>query len=156
MTTTSEPIPAEVRRERMLELVQEQDFVRIAALAEAFAVSVVTVRGDLDLLESQGLIRRVRGGARAMPQGAAAEPSSRGIDEVAREALVDARPREETSVTVSCCAATDILCVLSRRGSRSANRNKGKREMRPKAKAIQLIRGEPTRTAPVTTAVSVG
>jgi DeoR family transcriptional regulator of aga operon len=75
VTTTSEPIPAEVRRERMLELVQEQDFVRIAALAEAFAVSVVTVRGDLDLLESQGLIRRVRGGARAMPQGAAAEPS---------------------------------------------------------------------------------
>jgi DeoR family transcriptional regulator of aga operon len=69
VTTTSEPIPAEVRRERMLELVQEQDFVRIAALAEAFAVSVVTVRGDLDTLEAQGLIRRVRGGARAMPQG---------------------------------------------------------------------------------------
>ena len=75
MTTTSEPIPAEVRRERMLELVQEQDFVRIAALAQAFAVSVVTVRADLDVLEAQGLIRRVRGGARAVPQGAAAELS---------------------------------------------------------------------------------
>lgn len=76
MTTSSEPIPAEVRRERMLELVEEQDFVRISALAEAFAVSVVTVRGDLDALESQGLIRRVRGGARAVAaQGAAAEQS---------------------------------------------------------------------------------
>lgn len=75
MTTTSEPIPAEVRRERMLELVQEQDFVRIAALAEAFAVSVVTVRGDLDVLEAQGLIRRIRGGACAVPQGSAAEQS---------------------------------------------------------------------------------
>jgi DeoR family transcriptional regulator, aga operon transcriptional repressor len=75
VTTTSEPIPAEVRRERMLELVQEQDFIRIAALAEAFAVSVVTVRADLDMLEAQGLIRRVRGGARAVPQGSAAEPS---------------------------------------------------------------------------------
>jgi DeoR family transcriptional regulator of aga operon len=75
VTTTSEPIPAEVRRERMLELVQEQDFVRIAALAQAFAVSVVTIRADLDVLESQGLIRRVRGGARAVPQGAAAELS---------------------------------------------------------------------------------
>ena len=75
MTTTSEPIPAEVRRERMLELVQEQDFVRIAALAKAFAVSVVTIRADLDVLEAQGLIRRVRGGARAVPQGAAAEMS---------------------------------------------------------------------------------
>jgi DeoR family transcriptional regulator, aga operon transcriptional repressor len=75
VTTTSEPIPGEVRRERMLELVQEQDFVRIAALAKAFAVSVVTVRADLDVLEAQGLIRRVRGGARAVPQGSASEPS---------------------------------------------------------------------------------
>jgi DeoR family transcriptional regulator of aga operon len=75
VTTTSEPIPAEVRRERMLELVQEQDFVRIAALAEAFAVSVVTVRGDLDVLEAQGLIRRIRGGACAVPQGSASEQS---------------------------------------------------------------------------------
>jgi DeoR family transcriptional regulator of aga operon len=75
VTTASEPIPAEVRRERMLELVQEQDFVRISALAKAFAVSVVTVRGDLDALEGQGLIRRVRGGARAVPQGSASEPS---------------------------------------------------------------------------------
>lgn len=76
MTASSEPIPAEVRRERMLELVQEEDFVRIAALAQAFAVSVVTVRGDLDALEAQGLIRRIRGGAtRAAAPGAVSEPS---------------------------------------------------------------------------------
>jgi DeoR family transcriptional regulator, aga operon transcriptional repressor len=75
VTLTSEPIPAEVRRERMLDLLQEQDFVRIAALAKAFAVSVVTVRSDLDVLEAQGLIRRVRGGACSVPQGSASEPS---------------------------------------------------------------------------------
>jgi DeoR family transcriptional regulator of aga operon len=68
-------MPAELRRERMLTLVQEQDFVRIAALAEAFGVSVVTVRADLDALEGQGLIRRVRGGACSVPLGAASEPS---------------------------------------------------------------------------------
>ncbi|MCO5992858.1 DeoR/GlpR family DNA-binding transcription regulator [Actinoallomurus rhizosphaericola] len=75
MTSTSESMPAEVRRERMLSLVQDQDFVRIAALAEAFGVSVVTVRGDLDALEAQGLIRRVRGGARSVPLGLQSEPS---------------------------------------------------------------------------------
>lgn len=75
MTSTSESMPAEVRRERMLTLVQEQDFVRIAALAEAFGVSVVTIRTDLDALEGQGLIRRVRGGARSVPLGAQSEPS---------------------------------------------------------------------------------
>src|ERR1051325_7753768 len=68
-------MPAEVRRERMLSLVQEQDFVRIAALAEAFGVSVVTVRGDLDAREAQGLIRRVRGGAVSVPLRLAGEPS---------------------------------------------------------------------------------
>lgn len=68
-------MPAEVRRERMLSFVQEQDFVRIASLAEAFGVSVVTVRGDLDSLEAQGLIRRVRGGACPVPLGLASEPS---------------------------------------------------------------------------------
>ncbi|WP_335970899.1 MULTISPECIES: DeoR/GlpR family DNA-binding transcription regulator [Streptomycetaceae] len=75
MTNNHEPMPAEVRRERMLTLVQEQDFVRIAALAEAFGVSVVTVRGDLDALEEHGLIRRVRGGARAAPLESGNEPS---------------------------------------------------------------------------------
>ena len=68
-------MPAEVRRERMLSLVPEQDFVRIAALAEAFSVSVVTVRTDLDALEGMGLIRRVRGGARSVPTGTAGEMS---------------------------------------------------------------------------------
>lgn len=58
-----ESMPTEVRRERMLGLLREQDFARVNELAEAFGVSGVTVRADLDALEEQGKVRRVRGGA---------------------------------------------------------------------------------------------
>ncbi|GGI03520.1 DeoR/GlpR family DNA-binding transcription regulator [Egicoccus halophilus] len=57
------PIPARIRRDRMLSLVREREFVRVAELAERFEVSEVTVRTDLDALADRGLLRRVRGGA---------------------------------------------------------------------------------------------
>ncbi|MFJ2158099.1 DeoR/GlpR family DNA-binding transcription regulator [Streptomyces sp. NPDC087856] len=76
MTSSGEVLPGEVRRERILDLLlQEQEFIRIVALAEAFGVSVVTIRSDLDVLESQGLIRRLRGGARALSLGSPIESS---------------------------------------------------------------------------------
>jgi DeoR family transcriptional regulator of aga operon len=59
--------PAEVRQERITALVQEQGFVRVGDLAERFGVSTVTVRTDLQSLESHGRVRRIRGGA--MPAG---------------------------------------------------------------------------------------
>jgi DeoR family transcriptional regulator, aga operon transcriptional repressor len=63
------PVPARVRRDRMLTLLREHEFVRVADLAHRFDVSEVTVRADLDTLETRGLLRRVRGGA--VPRGAA-------------------------------------------------------------------------------------
>ncbi|WP_344826821.1 DeoR/GlpR family DNA-binding transcription regulator [Actinocorallia longicatena] len=68
-------MPTEVRRERMLTLLTEQEFARVAELAEVFGVSTVTVRGDLDVLEEQGRVRRVRGGAMAAVPTPSAEPS---------------------------------------------------------------------------------
>lgn len=59
----SEAVPAQVRRKRILELVRTQEFVRVADLGEAFGVSQVTARGDLDALARRGLVRRIRGGA---------------------------------------------------------------------------------------------
>lgn len=56
-------VPVRVRRDRMLALFRERDFVRVADLAERFEVSEVTVRGDLDALAARGLLIRVRGGA---------------------------------------------------------------------------------------------
>ncbi len=58
-----EPTPARLRRDRTVGLLREREFVRVADLAEAFNVSEVTVRGDLDHLEDRGLLKRVRGGA---------------------------------------------------------------------------------------------
>lgn len=56
-------MPAEVRRQHMLSLIKEREFVRVADLSTQFGVSGVTVRSDLDVLAEQGKIRRVRGGA---------------------------------------------------------------------------------------------
>ncbi|WP_348788577.1 DeoR/GlpR family DNA-binding transcription regulator [Leifsonia sp. NPDC080035] len=59
----SEPLPAPLRRERMLELIGRAGFARVAELSEAFQVSDVTIRSDLDALDAQQSIRRVHGGA---------------------------------------------------------------------------------------------
>jgi DeoR/GlpR family transcriptional regulator of sugar metabolism len=60
----------EARRMKILEWMQEEGSARVRALAVAFAVSEVTVRQDLEKLESEGHIVRAHGGAylRSMPQ----------------------------------------------------------------------------------------
>ncbi|MGV8973128.1 MAG: DeoR/GlpR family DNA-binding transcription regulator [Rhodoglobus sp.] len=68
-------LPAAVRRERMLQLILEREFVRVAELSEAFGISEVTVRGDLDALDQSQAVRRVRGGAMARSNGYRHEPS---------------------------------------------------------------------------------
>ncbi len=50
----------------ILALLGDSGRVSVLALAELFGVSVVTVRNDLDLLERQGVLRRMRGGAVAV------------------------------------------------------------------------------------------
>ena len=57
------PVPGRLRRERMLALIKEREFVRVAELSERFGVSEVTVRTDLDSLATRGQVHRVRGGA---------------------------------------------------------------------------------------------
>ena len=68
---TDGPVSAPTRRAGMRSLIEESAFVRVAELSERFDVSAVTVRGDLEVLESEGAIRRVRGGA--MPAGRLSE-----------------------------------------------------------------------------------
>jgi len=51
------------RRDRMRVLIEERAFARVAELSREFGVSAVTVRSDLDALEAEGGIRRIRGGA---------------------------------------------------------------------------------------------
>lgn len=54
------------RQQRIRERVAVEGFVRTNSLAEEFDVSLMTFR-DLDALQAQGLLRKVRGGATAPP-----------------------------------------------------------------------------------------
>lgn len=51
------------RREIALELLQEHGTVSVSELSERTGVSAMTVRRDLELLEQEGALRRVHGGA---------------------------------------------------------------------------------------------
>jgi len=57
------------RMQHVLRLLETRDYVPVAELSEAFAVSEVTVRSDLTALDRQGLVARIRGGVRALQQG---------------------------------------------------------------------------------------
>jgi len=58
-----ELLPQHQRREQIRRLVDERGFVRVSELREAFGMSGVTARADLDALEAEGLVHRVHGGA---------------------------------------------------------------------------------------------
>jgi DeoR/GlpR family transcriptional regulator of sugar metabolism len=54
---------ANQRREKILELLQEDGSAKVIKLSKIFKVSEVTIRQDLEKLESEGSIRREHGGA---------------------------------------------------------------------------------------------
>lgn len=64
--TTGQSAPRE-RREQIRMLVVEEGFVRIEDLAETHGVSIMTIHRDLDTLQTEGWLRKVRGGATARP-----------------------------------------------------------------------------------------
>lgn len=61
---------AEGRRAEILEWIREEGSARVRELAQAFAVSEVTIRQDLERLEADGHVERVHGGAflKSVPQ----------------------------------------------------------------------------------------
>ena len=61
--TVEAAVPARLRRERMLAAIRAEEFARVGDLAQAFSISEVTVRNDLDILAKRGQVRRLRGGA---------------------------------------------------------------------------------------------
>jgi DeoR family fructose operon transcriptional repressor len=61
------PLTPVARRALILERVQREGGASLAELATEHAVSPVTVHRDLELLSDAGLIERVRGGARSLP-----------------------------------------------------------------------------------------
>ena len=54
---------AEQRKQRILDLLKENDTVRVTNLSRQFGVSEVTIRTDLEDMEKKGLLSRIHGGA---------------------------------------------------------------------------------------------
>jgi len=83
-------LPAELRRDQIAVLVDEQSSVSTEELGEHFGVSLMTVWRDLTMLEEEGRVRRVRGGAARVERSDHAEPlfdSKRVLNPTAKERI---------------------------------------------------------------------
>lgn len=69
MAQLDQGVPPERRREQILEYLSARDRAAVGELSQVLGVSEVTVRKDLDALETQGLLLRVHGGAMASGRG---------------------------------------------------------------------------------------
>lgn len=63
MPEWSPAVPAAVRREQVVSIIERQGFARVAELSRLLGISEVTVRADLDYLAEANVIQRVHGGA---------------------------------------------------------------------------------------------
>lgn len=101
----------ESRRQALAELLSSSGSLRIEDLAARFKVSTMTIRRDLQALEDEGLVRRVRGGAisSAQPFEARLNRAGRAKEEIARK-LADLVPSGGVGI---CMDASSTLCVLA-------------------------------------------
>src|SRR5438128_6344903 len=84
---------ARQRQTLILTGVREDGGVRVADLARELGVSDMTVRRDLEILDSRGLIEKVHGGATALPGSALFEPgfaAKSSLQEAEKEAIAEA------------------------------------------------------------------
>lgn len=65
MSENKQPLFAEERKQKILEIIGQKEKVSVPELSNIFNVSSVTIRNDLRELESASLIRRTHGGAMA-------------------------------------------------------------------------------------------
>ncbi len=73
------------RQQKIFQMVEEQGRIAIAEICEAFGISEPTARRDLDLLEHEGKIQRVHGGALLIRKAAPEEPILRRSSEQENE-----------------------------------------------------------------------
>jgi len=83
---TSGSVRAEARRQGILDDVTSTGAISLSEAAARFDVSIMTVRRDLDVLEAEGLLRRVRGGGVA-PRGPAPFVDRRQVRSRAKQSI---------------------------------------------------------------------
>ena len=69
MIQDNSPALAPQRRERLRQMLREGGVARVDDLRKTLEVSVATIRRDLEVLEEEGKVRRVHGGAVSMEAG---------------------------------------------------------------------------------------
>jgi len=89
----------EERRRAILQLLQHDGRVLVGHLARRFQTSQVTIRKDLDALQSQGLIHRTHGGALPTGPGALDDPTLREKEKLHREEKLRIAAAAATMVT---------------------------------------------------------
>ncbi|GGG82130.1 DNA-binding transcriptional regulator [Salipiger pallidus] len=123
MPLSDEMLPAQ-RREHLIEWFENNHAASSQDLARMFGISVSTVRRDLDLLASEGLVKRTHGGAVALRNRSTWEPTT---DEaritaaeekqaIAREALTFVKPGQALLIDtggVVCHLLADELAKLN-------------------------------------------
>lgn len=75
----------EERRRSILEIINREGRGLVKDLAPRFHTSQVTIRKDLEILHSQGLIHRTHGGALPLQTGALLDPSLRDKEKLHRK-----------------------------------------------------------------------
>ena len=79
-------VPPALRRSQILERIRREGGVTVARLARDHGVSAITVHRDLAELASEGLIERVRGGARTVDGDPRSQPIETAWDKRVRQA----------------------------------------------------------------------
>lgn len=73
------------RRALIHEHLSQNQLATVSGLSERFGVSEVSIRRDLDWLDRLGLLKRVHGGAVAIPSSAVGQPDAAKVDQRAKE-----------------------------------------------------------------------
>ncbi len=76
---------SEERRRTILQLVNQDGRVLVKELASHFGTSQITIRKDLEILDSQGRLHRTHGGALTVQAGALLDPSLREKEKLHRK-----------------------------------------------------------------------
>jgi len=87
---------AALRQAKILEEVRRTGGAKVSALTEILGVSDMTIRRDLDMLDSRGLLTKVHGGATVVEHASAVEPEfeTKSLREPDEKATIAARAAE--------------------------------------------------------------
>lgn len=113
---------ARQRQAYILDRIRSDGGVRVADLVAELAVSDMTVRRDLELLDQQGLIDKVHGGATIVQERALFEPGFRAkssLEREAKEAIAEAAanlvpPGSAVAISAGTTTYEVARCLLSR------------------------------------------